>query len=68
VKSVSGKEMTLLLEKKGWRLARIKGSHHVYVFPGNSVRISVPVYGNRSLKMGLQRHIMKLAGITEDEL
>lgn len=68
MKSVSGKEMARLLEKKGWQLARIKGSHHVYIYPGSPARISLPVHGNQSLKMGLQRHIMKLAGIIEDEL
>jgi predicted RNA binding protein YcfA (HicA-like mRNA interferase family) len=28
VKTVSGKDFTKLLEKKGWELRRIKGSHH----------------------------------------
>jgi predicted RNA binding protein YcfA (HicA-like mRNA interferase family) len=68
VKSVSGKEFARLLEKKGWQLKRVKGSHHVYVKPGNPARISVPIHGNQPLKIGLQKHLMKLAAIEDDEL
>lgn len=68
MKSVSGKEFARLLEKKGWRLARIKGSHHVYVISGKSARISIPIHGKKPLKMGLLKHLMKIAEIEEDEL
>lgn len=68
MKSVSGKEFARLLEKKGRQLKRIKGSHHVYVKPGNPARISVPIHGNQPLKIGLLKHLMKLAEIDEDEL
>ena len=47
---------------------RINGSHYIYAMPGNPARISVPVHGNDSLKAGLQRHLMKVAGIEEQEL
>jgi predicted RNA binding protein YcfA (HicA-like mRNA interferase family) len=68
MKSVSGKAMSFLLEKKGWTLARVTGSHHIFVHDGSNLRITVPVHGNHDLKTGLQRAIMKQAGITEDEL
>ena len=68
MKAVSGKEFARLLEKKGWILKHTKGSHHVYMKEGNVVRISVPVHGNRSLKIGLQKHVMKIAEIEEEEL
>jgi predicted RNA binding protein YcfA (HicA-like mRNA interferase family) len=68
VKSVSGKEFARLLEKKGWQLKRIKGSHHVYVMPGNPARISVPIHVNQALKIGLLKHLVKVANIDEDEL
>ena len=68
MKAVSGKEFARLLEKKGWILKHIKGSHHVYMKEGNVVRISVPVHGNRPLKIGLQKHLMKIAEIEEEEL
>jgi hypothetical protein len=32
------------------------------------VRLSIPVHGNKSLKIGLQKHLLKLAGIPEEDL
>jgi predicted RNA binding protein YcfA (HicA-like mRNA interferase family) len=49
-------------------LARINGSHHVYMKQGNPSRISLPIHKNEALKAGLLRHFMKIAGIREDEL
>ena len=68
MKTVSGKHMCHILEAKGWQLARVTGSHHIFVISGQNVRISVPVHGNQDLKAGLQRAIMRLAGIQEHEL
>ena len=46
MKEVSGRELVRLLEKDGWMLARIRGSHHVYTKEGRIERISVPIHGN----------------------
>jgi predicted RNA binding protein YcfA (HicA-like mRNA interferase family) len=68
LKPVSGKNFCKLLEAKGWELRRINASHHIYGKAGENSRISVPVHGNAPLKLGLQRHLMKVAGIEETEL
>ncbi len=68
MKALSGKEFVKLLEKKGWVLKRISGSHHIYVREGTPIRISIPIHGNKPLKIGLLGHFMKLAGINKDEL
>ncbi len=68
MKSVSGKDFARLLKKRGWQLARIKGSHHVYIKTGKNARISVPIHGNKPLKIGLLKHLMKIAEIEENEL
>lgn len=68
MKAVSGKRFCQLLNDKGWQLKRINGSHHIFSKDGNIVRISVPVHGNTPLKIGLQRHLMKIAGIDESDL
>ena len=68
MKNVSGKEFARLLEKKGWVLKRVKGSHHVYIKEGHTARISVPIHGNKALKIGLLRHLMKIAEVDESEL
>ncbi|WP_208596650.1 type II toxin-antitoxin system HicA family toxin [Desulfonatronum thiosulfatophilum] len=49
-------------------MARVTGSHHIFVQSGSNLRITVPVHANRDLKIGLQRAIMKQAGIAEEEL
>jgi len=65
MKAISGKELCKLLEKNGWELKRIKGSHHVYMKAGHPARISVPVHKNRPLKTGLLKHLLKIAGMEE---
>lgn len=67
MKAVSGKRLCRPLETHGWRLARVRGSHHIYTKAGIDARISVPVHSNRTLKRGLQRHLMRLGGIDETE-
>jgi len=68
MKSVTGKRMAQLAQGKGWNLARIKGSHHIYVQEGRIERLVIPIHGSRTLKMGLQRALMKLIPVTEEEL
>jgi hypothetical protein len=35
---------------------------------GSQVRLSVPIHGNKPLKVGLLKHLLKQAGLTEDDL
>lgn len=68
MKPVSGKQFAKIIERYGWKLLRIQGSHHIYGKPGNDVRLSIPIHKNQSLKIGLQRHLMKMAELKEDDL
>ena len=68
MKSVSGKELCKILEKKGWKPARIQGSHHIYAKQSNPLIISLPVHKNQDLKTGLLRKLMKMAEIKERDL
>ena len=68
MKSLAGKAFARVLEHHGWSLLGVQGSHHIYGKTGSQVRLSVPIHGNHLLKIGLQRHLMKLAGLTEDDL
>lgn len=68
MKSLSGKEFTKILEREGWSLLRVQGSHHIYGKQGGNVRLSIPVHGNQALKTGLLKHLMKLAELTEKDL
>ena len=68
MKAISGKRLCRLLEERGWILKRIASSHYIYAKAGNPARVSVPVHGHTTLKIGLQRHLMTLADIDESDL
>jgi predicted RNA binding protein YcfA (HicA-like mRNA interferase family) len=68
MKSVTGKELAKLLEQHGWTLLRVHGSHHIYGKAGTTVRLSVPIHANKPLKSGLLRHLLSMAGLSEDDL
>jgi predicted RNA binding protein YcfA (HicA-like mRNA interferase family) len=65
VKPVSGKRMCKLLEARGWAFDHTKGSHHIYKRGDPPESLPVPVHGNRDLKPGTQRRIMRVAGLTD---
>ena len=68
MRAISGKQLARVLERNGWTLLRAHGSHQVYGKPGSIVRLSVPIHGNTALKVGLLKHLMKMASLTEDDL
>jgi predicted RNA binding protein YcfA (HicA-like mRNA interferase family) len=68
MKAVSGKELARIVEKYGWTLLRVQGSHHIYGKPGNPARLSIPCHGNTPLKRGLLLQLLKVAGLDETDL
>jgi predicted RNA binding protein YcfA (HicA-like mRNA interferase family) len=44
MKSVSGREFARIIERRGWTLLRISGSHHIYGNSGSIVRLSIPIH------------------------
>jgi predicted RNA binding protein YcfA (HicA-like mRNA interferase family) len=68
VKQISGKEFIRIIQKRGWILKRVNGSHHIFSKEGHRERIVIPVHGNQPLKIGLLKHHMKIAGLTESDL
>ncbi len=68
MKQVSGKELAQAVKSKGWSLARVNGSHHVFVKAGRRERIVIAIHGNRPLKIGLLRSLMKIAELRESDL
>jgi predicted RNA binding protein YcfA (HicA-like mRNA interferase family) len=68
LKQVSGKELAKIIQKKGWTLTRVKGSHHIFFMEGRRERMVVPIHGNHPLKIGLLKSLMKIADIKEEEL
>ncbi len=68
MKAVTGKELGKALEWHGWTLLRVQGSHHIYGMAGSIVRISIPVHGNKPLKVGLLKHLLNMADLSENDL
>jgi len=68
MKPLSGKDFCKALERAGWTLDRIKGSHHIYTRPGALRPLPVPVHGNKTLKTGTQRSLMREAGLSDEDL
>lgn len=65
---VSGRDLAKAVERKGWVLLRVHGSHHIYGKEGSDVRLSIPMHKGRDLKVGLLGHLMKMAGLSEKDL
>ena len=68
MKQVSGRDLARLVERRGWHLARVNGSHHIFTMTDRRERIVIPIHGNQPLKTGLLRSLMKIAGLSEDDL
>jgi predicted RNA binding protein YcfA (HicA-like mRNA interferase family) len=68
MKSISGKDLARVVERHGWQLLRVHGSHHIYGKPRSIVRLSIPIHGNQALKTGLLEHLLKMAALEESDL
>ncbi len=68
MKSITGRELAKALEQRGWSLLRMQGSHHIYGKSGSNARLSVPIHGNKPLKIGLLRHLLKAASLSEEDV
>lgn len=68
MKSISGKALCKIVQKKGWILKKITGSHHIFYKSGNKKILSIPIHKNKDLKIGTLKALMRIAEITEQDL
>jgi predicted RNA binding protein YcfA (HicA-like mRNA interferase family) len=68
MKSISGKKLCSIVEKKGWLLKRVTGSHWIYQKPDTQEILSIPVHRNEDLKIGTLKSLMKIANLSEEDL
>jgi predicted RNA binding protein YcfA (HicA-like mRNA interferase family) len=61
----TGKEMVRFLEKQGFTVVRVRSSHHFMECADQ--RTSVPVHGNKDLKIGTLRGILRDIGMSPTE-
>ena len=65
--ALTPREVIKVLEKNGFKLDRIKGSHHIYYHIETKRRVVVPLH-KRDIPKGTLLEILKQAGMSRDEL
>lgn len=62
------REVIRALERAGFEVVRVKGSHHILVHRDDRSRITnVPAHGSRDLPRGTLADIIKQAGLSIDQ-
>lgn len=65
--SVSGKDVVKAFQRLGFKLARIRGSHHILKRDGHPHLVSVPVHGSQSVKRGTLRGAIAASGASDED-
>ena len=61
------REVIRILERAGYQVDRVKGSHYIMRHPQRPGRIPVPFHAGRDIKMAVLRSIVEQSGLTEEE-
>lgn len=64
--AVTARQAIRALERCGWELDRVKGSHHVFRHAEHRHRVVVPMHG-RDLAKGTLNQIVEASGVGRDE-
>ena len=66
--AVNGAEVIRALERAGFVVVRVSGSHHRLVHRDDASKTTtVPVHGSKALKKGTLRNIINQSGMTVEE-
>ena len=65
--AVSGAKLVKALERAGFTVIRISGSHHVMRHPDGRT-VVVPVHAGRDMPKGTLRNILAIIGMSAEEL
>ncbi|HYZ56253.1 MAG TPA: type II toxin-antitoxin system HicA family toxin [Streptosporangiaceae bacterium] len=67
IPAVPGAKVVKALERAGFTVTRVSGSHHVMRHPDGRTVI-VPVHAGKDMAKGTLRNILSIVGMTADEL
>jgi predicted RNA binding protein YcfA (HicA-like mRNA interferase family) len=67
VQAIPGIKVVKALQRAGFQVARISGSHHVMRHPDGRT-VPVPVHPGRDMPKGTLRNILAIIGMEADEL
>ncbi len=65
--AVKPREIAKFLERKGFLLDHVTGSHHIYYHPSSKRRAVVPQH-NRDIPRGTLMSLLREAGFTREDL
>ena len=65
--AVSGAKVIKALERAGFTVIRISGSHHVMRHPDGRT-VVIPVHAGRTIPKGTLRNVLAIIGMTAEEL
>jgi predicted RNA binding protein YcfA (HicA-like mRNA interferase family) len=65
--AIRPKQLIRALERSGWQVDRVRGSHYIMAHPDRDQMVPVP-YHNRDIKTGTLSGILSSTGISRDEL
>ena len=65
--ALKAREVIRILERAGYQVDRVKGSHYIMRHPQRPGRIPVPFHGGRDIKMAVLRSIIEQSGLTDEE-
>lgn len=66
--SLSPLKIIAILEKNGFVLRRVTGSHYIFAHPETKRRVTVPYHSNQEVARGTLIQILEDAGISREEL
>ena len=58
---MTGKDLVRVLERPGWQVEHVRGSHHILRKGGR--HLTVPVHAGKDLGKGLLNRLLKEAGL-----
>ncbi|MCB4955359.1 type II toxin-antitoxin system HicA family toxin [Streptococcus mutans] len=56
---LTGKELARLAINNGWEEVRVRGSHHHFKKDGGPYIVTLPIHGNKVLKIGLEKKLLR---------
>lgn len=59
--------MVAALERGGFRVSRVRGSHYFLRKTGGTAPVVVPVHGSQIVPVGTLRSVLRQAGLTVSE-
>ena len=65
--AVSGKEAVRALQRLGFRLDRVEGSHYMLLKAGHPHTVVVPVHSSQTLPKGILASIIRIARVTKKQ-